>query len=464
MKINGLQLVANPKLVNKAQTTANLQIGKLTEKEIAIPIDKPWEGGNICYPNTFWDNDKYRLYYLAWIKGQPIQSIRVCYAESKDGLTWVKPELGICTFEGSTANNIILDKTSKPNPQDFFDNFFVFKDENPKCKKNEKYKALAYTDYYRLECYFSADGIHFEKGPTFDLEGKFDTLNTCRWDKKKKKYIAYVRDFHDVKNPEDLNSGIRDIRVTESKDFRNWSKPELLVYEDMKEDYPLYTNNVMQYPRNPDLLIGFPTRYIERKEWTDNFEELCGKEERRERMKTHPRMGLAITDCLFMMSEDGKKWHRFEKAFITPGLESGGNWVYGDCYPAYALLDSGNNFSMLMSKTNDIKTADEFKRFEIRKDGFCYYEANENEKKLVLKKLTYTGKDMYINFSTSAAGYMYVEMEDSEGNVIKSCELFGDSIERKVSFEKGAVEKFSGKSVKITFRLKDAQIYSMLFK
>ena len=53
------------------------------------------------------------------------------YAESKDGVHWVKPELGQFEFAGSTKNNIIMwdgyDKTTEA--------FLVpFKDTNPNCK------------------------------------------------------------------------------------------------------------------------------------------------------------------------------------------------------------------------------------------------------------------------------------------------------------------------------------------
>jgi len=48
---------------------------------------------------------RFRMWYCAWTRNvRP----RVCYAESEDGVNWTKPELGICEFNGSTANNIVL--------------------------------------------------------------------------------------------------------------------------------------------------------------------------------------------------------------------------------------------------------------------------------------------------------------------------------------------------------------------
>jgi hypothetical protein len=101
------------------------------------------------------------------------EQIRVCYAESLDGLHWVKPALGICDFKGSRENNIILDDKTAP----FYDNFCVFKDENPACQPDKKYKAIG--DYlHTLTCFYSADGVHFKVGHLITDKGSYrKTLN-----------------------------------------------------------------------------------------------------------------------------------------------------------------------------------------------------------------------------------------------------------------------------------------------
>lgn len=466
MKIKNLQLLCNKNIINNGQTTAPIMVGGLTEKEIAFKLDEEWEGEVLTYTTIVHGDGVYRMYYQTRKLKESMFSIRICYAESKDGINWVKPKLNICTYNGSSDNNIILDKSFKPSEKDFFDNFFVFKDDNSKCKKGQRYKALVYKGEYRLECFFSEDGIHFERGYEIDMEGKFDTLNTCRWDDKRKRYVAYVRNFHDVKDPKNLGTGKRDFRMSTSKDFKNWTTPKLVNFIGMREDYQMYTNNIMPYPRNKDIYVGFPVRYIERKEWTPNYDELCGKEYRLERIKRYgeTRLGLALTDCLFMISDDGFNWYRYDQALITPGIEKGNNWLYGNCYPSYALIDNGDTFSMLMPVDREAVDGAKIRRFEIRKDGFAYYQAGDDEKKVVLKTLIYEGKNMYINFSTSAAGYVFIDIEDYDGNKITTCEMFGDSIERKACFIEDEVQRFSGKKVKITFRIKDAKIYAFEFK
>ena len=43
------------------------------------------------------------------------------YAESTDGISWVKPELGLVEFAGSKNNNIVLNTNVDPNRGVFFD-------------------------------------------------------------------------------------------------------------------------------------------------------------------------------------------------------------------------------------------------------------------------------------------------------------------------------------------------------
>ena len=456
----GVNPFYNSNIINDERTKASLLIGEFTEGEKILSFDKEWEGDHCVYHNFFNDEGVYKMYYLAHSSFTPFTEIKVCYAYSYDGKEWIKPNLGLREFNGSKANNILLDKTDK-DEGDFFDNFFVFKDENPTCENDKKYKALAYTHPYKLMCYFSSDGINFKRGYQFDFDGKFDTLNVCFYDKLKKKYIAYIRDFHGVPENGDLNLGVRDIRVTESKDFINWSKPKQLDFGKGKEDFPLYTNNVMRHPENDDIYIGFPSRYIERSEWTDNYDKLTGREARLKRMEDARRYGLAITDCLFMVSEDGEKWQRFDQALITPGIESGKNWVYGDCYPAYGLIDDGNYYKILLRKNQWSDECAEINEFKIRKDGFAFYNANYGEYVVELKPMVLGGSKIYLNFATSAAGSVYVEIESENGEKITSCEMFGDSVKRKVSIDEKEIEKIVGKEVIIKFKMTDAKIYSL---
>ena len=463
--LKGLIPLCYSKNIDKKHTNATLIVGSLEKKEKVFVFDSPWEGNHCVYQVIMKDDDKYVMYYLAHDTRIPFTEIRVCRAVSNDLLTWERPSYGIREFNGSKDNNIILDATDQKNGEKdaFFDNFFVFKDTNPSCAKDAKYKALAYKHPYQLETFFSKDGISFKRAYQINVEGKFDTLNTCFYDNEKKKYFMFIRDFHDVPENGDLNSGIRDIRVAESSDFKRWSKPRRLIFGKGKEDFPLYTNNIMKYPSNGDYLVGFPARYIERKEWTDNYDKLCGKESRLKRMEQSKRYGLAITDCLFMISKDGLRWERFDEALITPGIENDDNWVYGDGYLSYGMFEDGNYYSLFMGDSEWSEDCSKLYRHTIRKDGFAYYYAPYKEKRITLNKSKYIGGKIRLNFSTSAAGCVFVEITDGVNSEV-SCEMFGDSVDREISISEEKLKKFIEKDIIVTVRLKDAKVYAVIFE
>lgn len=277
-----------------------------------------------------------------------------------------------------------------------------------------------------------------------------------------------------VKGDEDTsvwqNDAIRDVRVIYSKDFKNWSEQKQIKFDD-GYDYPLYTNNIMPYERAKDVFVGFPTRYCERKEWTENTSQLASSAVKKKTIEeTEARGGLALTDCIFMCSHDCESWHRYNEAFMTPGYENEHNWVYGDCYPAYGFVDSGKeNYYMY---TNDWHRSrgypKPFHRYEIRKDGFACMMADGEEKILVTKPLTFDGKELHINFSTSAFGSIYVDVLDENCNIIsegESVEVYGDTVDRRVVFADGNdFSGFIGKRVRLRFRMRDAKLYSLKFE
>jgi len=462
-------------LVDTQKTTATLKMHNPQPQEVVLEHDAPWEGDGCNFHCIVKDGDLYRLYYLGWeMQPEPPRkrSIVVAYAESKDGLNWVKPNLGLCEFNGSKENNIILDRATAR-----WDNFFVFKDQNPACPLDEIFKGVG-MDGHVLRCFTSADGIRFKKAWEMTDIGAFDTLNVALWDPRAGVYRCYIRDFHtasgeDFPRPsthrERLASGIRDIRWMESKDFKTWTTPVRLDFGDA-EEFQLYTNAVQAYYRADHMLVGFPTRYVERKEWTPNYDQLSGAERRKARMVKKWRYGLATTDCLFMSSRDGKRWNRWDEAFMTPGPEGEYNWVYGDCFPAVGMIetpsplpDAPNELSLYAPDNHWGMKPAQWRRYTLRIDGFASYHATYKPCKLVLKPFRFEGRELTVNFKTSAAGSIKIALHGG-GRTIQSCELFGDSLDRRVPFEKGDVASFAGIPVTMEITMSDADIYSFKFE
>ena len=83
-------------------------------REIVLVHDAPWEGSGSGYHSVFQDGDTYRMYYKAWQLSVDESGLKqphklfTCYAESRDGIVWTKPNLGLHEFAGSKANNITI--------------------------------------------------------------------------------------------------------------------------------------------------------------------------------------------------------------------------------------------------------------------------------------------------------------------------------------------------------------------
>ncbi|MCK5806204.1 MAG: hypothetical protein KAI66_25455, partial [Lentisphaeria bacterium] len=152
-----------------------LQLHRPVPREVAVVHDTDWEGNTCGYHTVFQDGDLYRMYYrgahVARHTTRQSHPQLTCYAESKDGIHWVKPDLGLFEFNGSKANNIVWAGVGTHN-------FAPFKDTNPDCSPEARYKALG-SMKGGLAAFASADGIHWRqtgKTPVI-TKGAFDSQN-----------------------------------------------------------------------------------------------------------------------------------------------------------------------------------------------------------------------------------------------------------------------------------------------
>ncbi len=476
-------------LIDASQTTAARRVHQPTRREIRMVLDRPWEGDGCNYFCVVYDDVKkvYRMYYNGWEMMSPDRKehtliVKICCIESADGLHWERPSLGLVEFEGSKDNNIIMAVSTFPGLLGI-DNFFVTVDTNPNPAVPGTYKAvMAFpekredgTTEHKLMGLASDDGYTFHKVVVVSREGAFDTLNTVMWHEATRQYICYIRGFHEADtwaeySGGELNKLVRDIRVLFSKDFIHWNRPKHLNFKDC-EDFPLYTNCISPYPGAEHILVGFPTRYVERPEWTANFDRLCGAEKRRERHAVHPRYGLTTTDCLFMCSRDGLNWHRYDEAFMRPGPEFPANWVYGSCYPSVGLIPmpsdvagADEEWSFYTHDNHWMSLPAELVRFSIRKDGFVSLYAGREPKRIVTRPFIFQGDTLKINFSTSARGWLYVKVLAEDGSAtLSSGELFGDRVNRIVDLD-GDLGALAGKNVHMEIELMDADFYAFQFE
>jgi hypothetical protein len=462
-----LELFTDGTLIEEFTGAARLELHHPTPQEVALVMDKPWEGNSLNYVTVFQDADLYRMYYrgentlYTLTTYEDTQPIVTCYAESKDGIHWAKPTLGIWEYQGSKENNIVLEGEGTTD-------FTPFKDPNPACKPEARYKALGYNSKPPgLLAFQSQDGIHWSvmRSEPVITKGAFDSQNVGFWDAVRGEYREYHRDFRQG----------RDIRTGTSKDFLNWTEPVYLEYSPNRVSQ-LYTNQVIPYYRAPHILLGFPTRYTDRG-WTSSAEALPRRDYRHLRGAKSQREGTAVTDGMFMSSRDGLHFSVWPESFLRPGLRTTDTWFYGDIYQNWGLVetaskitDAPREISVYFTESTMQDRPAYLRRYTLRVDGFVSLAAPLSGGEVLTKPLVFQGGRLMLNFSTSGAGSVRVEIQDAVGHALpgfglEDCsELYGDSLEQAVVWKNNPdLGKVSGKPVRLRFELHDADVFSMRF-
>lgn len=169
------ELFVDNALTERLDGKLTLQLHHPMPREVALKFDQPWEGNASGYPTVIQDGELYRMYYRGHryiIDPPPLRQAQpevVCYAESRDGIHWDKPHLRLRDWPGSKDNNIIWRDGYETH------NFAPFKDSNPHCKPDERFKAVGGTIASKgLLTFKSADGIRWSKlsdGPVVTTGG-----------------------------------------------------------------------------------------------------------------------------------------------------------------------------------------------------------------------------------------------------------------------------------------------------
>lgn len=401
------------------------------------------------------DGDLFRAYWRGsdpnytgkFYTGHPGETVH--YAESRDGHEWEFPNLGMHEVGGTRENNVIL---ARQPP--FLTNFVPFLDSRPGVNPRERYKALAGHpgpgDKRGLEeagrglfAFVSADGIHWTKKNEVipyrpEWRHAFDSPNVSFWSEAEKRYVCYFRTWTD---PERLRS----ISRTTSPDFETWSKP-VAMNPNLPGEH-LYTNGTQPYYRAPHIYIALPTRFVPGRGDAPDYN----------------KKDVNTTDILFMSTRAGStRYDRvFTQAFIRPGLDPA-RWRNRSNYVALNVVPTGPAEMSIYHRSGD--------RYVLRTDGFISVNAGSEEGELLTEPLTFSGSELLLNFSTSAAGSLRVEIQTADGQPIPgfafadTTELFGDEINRTFSWKSDAdVSSLVGKPVRLRFVMQDADLYSFRF-
>ncbi|MBQ3182515.1 MAG: exo-alpha-sialidase [Clostridia bacterium] len=431
------QLFLDTFLIDAEKSDAYINPETPVKQEAVFRFDKSFERGDCVYQNIVRMPDgSYRMYYKAYAGLR-----RICYIESKDGLTWTRPELTTNRFGGQNTNIVTTDDASP-------DNLFVFYDTNPDCSDGRRLKGVygQWGEFLAIQYSYNGKGEHFPFSGTFGerVMGKapttegcyYDTLNTMYWDEYREQYVAFVRGFHNEKGNYALSATfvtnyptkvLRDIRVSFSDDAKSWSIPEPLKYN-VNEDHQMYANAITPYYRSPGLYVGMPTRY---------FEESGDKR----------------TQVFFMSSRDLINWNRTETPYLKPEEGESFSYSQGNGYPCVGFIETGEGeMSFYMKEKSHGGGVPTLYRYTLRADGFTSAMGST----LTTKPFTYKGDSLELNFT----GEVRVTMTGKDGVSVVSQWLTGDEIARTVEFDGELPE---GECV-LSFEMKEGtKLYSFKF-
>jgi hypothetical protein len=416
-----------------------------TPKEVVLELDRPYEDSTMYDPTVIYENGRYRMWYRANFNARPFYT---GYAESTDGIHWTKPDLGLIEYGSSKQNNIVW-----PVPGGKGHTLSFFRDDNPRTPASERYKAIGLESEKvngksRAVLYgmVSPDGLHWRQAQPEPIvrapldDPQFDSHNIALWDSARNQYAIYARGW--------ARHEVRDIRRFTSTDFRNWSTPRYVDFGAAPIE-ELYKNAAIPYFRRPDIILMFPKRFLPQRKFDPDWKE------------------DGLSDVVFTFSRDGLRFdRRFMEAFIRPGPDPL-NWHERAIEAGPTLVPAGVSEMALYYMEHYRSPKVRIRRGVLRTDGFVSLRGGYQGGSFVTMPLRVQGSQLLLNYSTSAAGSVRVEVQDAKGRplpgfALADClEIFGDEIDRKAAWKSGGdLARLLGQTVRLKIEIKDGDLYS----
>ena len=436
---------------------------------VLLQADQPWEQGAhlSVYSSVLRENGKTRIWYdlvRPTGEGRYDHQRRVCYAESTDGLHFVKPRLGLHAIDGSTANNVVLPGV--------IGGCAVWIDPNADAEHRYKTQAKVYPSA-QFHMHSSADGLRWKPFARLDPgPGGWDTQSVIFWDPAISRYALFTRYWADRADPRKRR---RTVRRLESDDLRQWDQQTIVMQPDARDratqstpteqppvDY--YGADVFRYAEADSVYIMLAQAFWH---WFP-------------RPQTSG-LGPSSFDVRLSVSRDGKRFERVgqRQAFLPTGPE--GRF---DSRFAWALPDPvrmGDELWIYYTGTNrdhdgilDPAAAGKhlsgISRAVLRLDGFVSADAGYDGGQLTTPPLRFSGQRLELNVQANGGGSVAVELLDAEGTPLPgyayadAVPLHGDSVRMPVRWKAGQdVGPQSGKTVRLRFHLRDCKLYAFQF-
>ena len=437
----------------------------------AMEVDQGWErqaGFAALTPTSIFRDPqgRYRMYY-SLMKENAKRWCAVAFSE--DGLTWIKPKLGLAPGKFVQEDNNLIDIEDT----DWIRGPCVFYD--PGASPDERYK-MSWRMSDKMVAAVSPDGLSFRNVGLISDEGNLDSTNQTFLDPLTGKYTAYCRWWyskHDA-NGERLPNGYkmqqnptlrRGVSLKRSDvwscDWPGKRKPIIDPVAILGEGgwTDLYNPCVLVYHGQ---YVAFPTLYIR-----------------------YPLAGYMNTAGPlypgFMYSRDGEKWDcpGSKHPLIDLTTHAGPEYDIGMAFAAPALLEQDDQLLICYKYDPGKHNVPWQERMEgsaiyvasLRKDGFgAIWSRPEKVGYWLTSSIKVLSNSKALCINCIADGHIRIEIRNSQNRTIggfsldQSNPIKGDSLAHKVLWKDAPLRNLAGREVRLYFELDNAKIYSFWFE
>jgi hypothetical protein len=395
--------------------------------------DRPWEKRfDNLYGNVIFDKEDklFKCWYSPFIidhssknmsiiqrtipyKPPKNREMGICYAISRDGINWEKPDLNLVEYEGSRHNNIIWRGPHGTG---------IFKDSR-EIDHARLYKAI----FRGLSVSFSGNGINWEPGILCEgIKVAGDTHNNAFWAPTLGKYVAITRTWGDMG---------REVARTESSDFIKWTREEVVLKGSDKNFQP-YAMPVFYYC---GIYIGLVAIHQQDRDrvWTE-----------------------------LTWSPDTRVWHHISRGSpLIPNSDKELDYDYGCVYACANPIFLSDKILLFYGGSDWLHTSwrNGFLCLAmLRPDGFAGYVQESEESPAIVKTIPidYEGQTIRITSDVSDNGFIKASITDIKGKKIASAGIISETVtDEPLKFNR----KIKAGRIQLKFEFSNAKLYSFSF-